>query len=130
MNDPPLISAWLKVYRTEGIEGLSAQKVVLDLRVMSYTRKSRKYNSYKGKVGTVCDHRLNRRFKTSVAHQMENFFSLLKEEIYYGKVYYSFEELKIEIERFINYYNNERIKERLGYMSPVEYRLYHETLVA
>ena len=54
---------------------------------------------------------------------MENFFGLLKQEIYYGAVYYSFEELKSGIERFIKYYNQQRIKEKLGWMSPVQYRL-------
>jgi transposase InsO family protein len=54
---------------------------------------------------------------------MENFFGILKQEIYYGVVYYSFEELKSEIERYIKYYNEERIKERLGWLSPVQYRL-------
>ena len=41
---------------------------------------------------------------------MENFFGLLKQEIYYGVVYYSYEELKSKIERFIKYYNEKRIK--------------------
>ena len=54
---------------------------------------------------------------------MENFFGLLKQEIYYGRTYHSFEALKREIIKFIKYYNEERIKERLGWMSPVEYRL-------
>ncbi len=54
---------------------------------------------------------------------MENFFGLLKQEIYYGIVYYSYEELKAEIERYIKYYNEERIKEKLGWMSSVQYRL-------
>ena len=54
---------------------------------------------------------------------MENFFSLLKQEIYYGVIYYSYEELKSEIERYIKYYNEQRIKEKLGWMSPVQYRL-------
>ena len=54
---------------------------------------------------------------------MENFFGLLKQEIYYGVVFYSYEELKSEIERFIKYYNEKRIKEKLGWMSPVQYRL-------
>lgn len=54
---------------------------------------------------------------------MENFFGLLKQEIYYGEVYYSYEDLKSEIERYIKYYNEHRIKEKLGWMSPVEYRL-------
>ena len=29
----------------------------------------------------------------------------------------------MEIERFIKYYNEQRIKEKLGWMSPVQYRL-------
>ena len=204
----------------------------LGLQVTSYTRKSRKYSSYKGKVGTVAPNRIRRRFKTHIPHQkittdttefkyyevdknghmtmhklyldpfmdmcsgeilsfgiakkpsaknvmdalnkaieitsdcpyrrtfhsdqgwayqmkeyshrlkeerifqsmsrkgnchdnsvMENFFGLLKQEIYYGVVYYSFEELKSEIERYIKYYNEQRIKEKLGWMSPVQYRL-------
>lgn len=204
----------------------------LGLQVMSFTRKSRKYSSYKGKVGTVAPNRIHRRFNTNIPHQkittdttefkyyeidakghmtmrklyldpfmdmcngeilsfgidthpsaenvmgalekaiaitsdcpyrrtfhsdqgwayqmkvysrrlkkerifqsmsrkgnchdnsvMENFFGLLKQEIYYGVVYYSFEELKSEIERYIKYYNEQRIKERLGWMSPVQYRL-------
>ena len=204
------------------------------LQVTSFTRKNRKYSSYKGKVGTVAHNRIRRRFKTSIAHQkittdttefkyyevdsknritmrklyldpymdmfngeilsysidkqpsafnvmralneaikitsdcpyrrtfhsdqgwayqmkayshrlkeerifqsmsrkgnchdnsvMENFFGLLKQEIYYGKVYYSFESLKTAIQKYIKYYNEERIKEKLGWMSPVEYRLNH-----
>ena len=54
---------------------------------------------------------------------MENFFGLLKQEMYYGITYYSFEELKETIEKYIKYYNEKRIKQKLGWMSPVEYRL-------
>lgn len=206
----------------------------LRLQVRSYTRRSRKYSSYKGTVGRVAPNRLNRRFETCIAHQkittdttefkyyakdskgstvvrkayldvfldlfnrevlscsisrhpsaegihkalekairitsdcpyrrtfhsdqgwayqmksyvkrlkdehifqsmsrkgncldnsvMENFFALLKQEIYYGYIYHSFEELKEAIRRYINYYNRRRIKEKLGWMSPVEYRLSH-----
>ena len=53
---------------------------------------------------------------------MENFFGLIKQKIYYGVMYYSFDELKLKIERFINYYNEQRIKEKLGWMSPIQYR--------
>lgn len=204
----------------------------LGVQVTSFTRKSRKYSSYKGKVGKIAPNRINRRFKTHVLHQkittdttefkyyeiddkgrvcmkklyldpfmdmcngeiisfsiaknpsavgimealraaieitsdckyrrtfhsdrgwayqmksyvcalknnrifqsmsrkgncfdnsvMENFFGILKQEIYYGEVYYSYEELKEAIERYIKYYNEKRIKEKLGWMSPVEYRL-------
>jgi len=206
----------------------------LDLKVTCYTRKSRRYNSYRGTVGVICNNRVKRRFKTSVVHQkvttdtvefkyyeedkqgvirqqkaylnpfmdlynleilsyrvskqptyapikealeeaiektsdckyrrtfhsdqgwayqmkpyvqklkdnkifqsmsrksncldnspIENFFGLLKQEIYHGNIYRSFEELETKINWFINYYNNERSKERLGYMSPVQYRQYH-----
>lgn len=53
---------------------------------------------------------------------MENFFGILKQEIYYGKKFYSYEELKETIEEYIEYYNKDRIKEKLGYLSPIEYR--------
>ena len=53
---------------------------------------------------------------------MENFFSVLKREIYDGYVYRSRQELVRSIERFIHYYNNDRIKEKLGGLSPKQYR--------
>ena len=54
---------------------------------------------------------------------MENFFGVMKQEMYYGNIYYSYEELQNEISRYIKYYNEQRIKEKLKWMSPVEYRL-------
>lgn len=54
---------------------------------------------------------------------MENFFGIMKQEMYYGLVYYSYEQLKETIDKYIKYYNEKRIKEKLGWMSPVEYRL-------
>ena len=53
---------------------------------------------------------------------MENFFSILKQEMYYGQTYHSFEELAESITNYISYYNEERIKEKLGWLSPVQYR--------
>ena len=53
---------------------------------------------------------------------MENFFGLMKQEMYYGQVYNSFNELKEAIDEFIRYYNEQRGKASLGYRSPVEYR--------
>ncbi|QQK09108.1 IS3 family transposase [Miniphocaeibacter halophilus] len=41
----------------------------LKLQVISFTRKSRKYSSYKGKVGKIAKNKLNRRFNTSIIHQ-------------------------------------------------------------
>lgn len=54
---------------------------------------------------------------------MGNFFSILKQEMYYGYTYYSFESLEAAILEHIHYYNFERIKEKLGYLSPIEFRL-------
>lgn len=41
----------------------------LGLHVASFTRKSRKYSSYRGKVGTVAPNRIRRRFNTTIPHQ-------------------------------------------------------------
>lgn len=54
---------------------------------------------------------------------MENFFGLMKQEMYHGVTYHSYEELKTAIEQYIKYYNEQRIKEKLGWKSPVQYRL-------
>lgn len=222
--------------RKEGIivNKKRVQRIVqkLNIQVTSFTRKSRKYSSYKGRVGKIAPNRINRRFETSIPHQkittdttefkyyeidnkgrinikklyldpfmdmfnreiisysisqrpsaesimnalneaikvtsdcqyrrtfhsdqgwayqmnsyiytlqenkifqsmsrkgnchdnsvMENFFGIMKQEMYYGEVYYSYDELKNTIEKYIKYYNEQRIKEKLNWMSPVEYRL-------
>ena len=54
---------------------------------------------------------------------MENFFGILKQEMYYGETYCSFEELKMAIDKYIKYYNEKRIKAKLGWCSQVQYRL-------
>ena len=61
---------------------------------------------------------------------MENFFGLLKQEMYYGEKLRTYEELKRDIEAYIQYYNNKRIKQKLAGMSPVQYRLHTSRLVA
>lgn len=53
---------------------------------------------------------------------MENFFSLLKQEIFHGEIYRSFNELKEAIDQYIYYYNNKRMKKKLNWKSPVEFR--------
>lgn len=204
----------------------------LELKCIAFSHKSRKYNSYKGKIGKVANNKINRRFKTSIPHQkittdtsefkiyttdkngkltikkaylnpfldmfngevlafslskkpnfksvsdalnkainitndcpyrrtfhsdqgwayqmnqyvkllkknkifqsmsrkgtcldnspMENFFGILKQEMYYGKIYKSFNELEIAIKEYIYYYNNKRIKQKLNWRSPVNYRI-------
>lgn len=203
----------------------------IGIEVTSYTLKSRRYSSYRGKVGTVAKNRLQRRFYTSICHQkittdttefkyfeldtmgvvrqkklyldpfmdlynneilsyrisekpnalaimegleeaiqltkdcqfrrtfhsdqgwayqmkayhsklhqhkifqsmsrkrncldnspMENFFGLLKQEIFHGEIYRSFSELKTKIDQYIDYYNNKRMKKKLNWQSPVQFR--------
>ena len=53
---------------------------------------------------------------------MESFFGTLKNEFFYNNNFASIEEFKIELDKYINYYNNDRIKYRLNGLSPVKYR--------
>jgi putative transposase len=58
---------------------------------------------------------------------IENFFGILKSELYYLKKYESIAQLKKEIKEYIDYYNKERIKLNLNGMSPIQYRAhYHQ----
>ncbi|MFZ6151102.1 IS3 family transposase, partial [Enterococcus avium] len=41
----------------------------LGIEVRSYTQKSRRYSSYRGKVGKVAKHRIRRHFYTTICHQ-------------------------------------------------------------
>ena len=54
---------------------------------------------------------------------MENFFGLLKSELLYLRDFSSMDEFKIELEKYINYYNHKRIKSKLKGLSPVQYRI-------
>ena len=56
---------------------------------------------------------------------IENFFGILKSELFYIQKFASLEELKHEIKQYINYYNNERIKSNLNKMSPIQYRAHY-----
>ena len=60
---------------------------------------------------------------------MENFFGLLKSELLYLREFSSLEEFQIELEKYIDYYNNKRIKSKLKGLSPVQYRI-QSSLVA
>lgn len=53
---------------------------------------------------------------------MENFFGLLKSELLYLQKFTSVDHFLKELEEYLRYYNEERIKEKLNGMSPVQYR--------
>ena len=52
---------------------------------------------------------------------MENFFGIIKSEFLYLKEFEGVEQFKIELEKYIRYYNTKRIKAKLKGMSPIQY---------
>ncbi len=90
----------------------SDQGWAYQMRAYCYKSKEKKIFQSMSRKGNCLDNAV-----------MENFFGILKQEIYYGNAYYSYEQLKTAIEKFIAYYNEHRIKAKLGWLSPVEYRL-------
>ena len=54
---------------------------------------------------------------------MENFFGLLKSELLYLREFKDMNEFRDELEKYIFYYNNYRIKGKLKGLSPVQYRV-------
>ena len=54
---------------------------------------------------------------------MENFFGLLKSELLYLREFNDIYEIKSALEKYIDYYNNQRIKGKLKGLSPVQYRV-------
>ena len=55
---------------------------------------------------------------------MENFFGLLKSELFYIEKFKSVEDFKNALEQYIHYYNHVRIKAKLKGKSPVDFRRY------
>lgn len=58
---------------------------------------------------------------------MENFFGHLKSELVRLQKFDSIYHFIDELHNYIYYYNNDRIKQKLGGMSPVEYRMLYST---
>ena len=58
---------------------------------------------------------------------MENFFGRLKVEMFYGEKFESVNAFIDELNKYIHYYNNERISLKLKGMSPVQYRTHSIT---
>ncbi len=81
------------------------------MKAYSYTLKENKIFQSMSRKGNCHDN-----------SPIENFFGLLKQEMYYGNVYRSYDELKTAIERYIHYYNHARIKEKLNWKSPIQFR--------
>ena len=61
---------------------------------------------------------------------MENIFGLMKNELLYLQNWNSVEQFKDELKRYIQYYNNDRIKLRLNGKSPVQYRALFQSVAS
>lgn len=53
---------------------------------------------------------------------IENFFGILKSEMFYLQKFESIEEFEKELKMYIDYYNNDRIKSKLNGLSPIKFR--------
>jgi len=53
---------------------------------------------------------------------MESFFGILKSELFYLQKFKSMNEFEYELNNYIHYYNNDRIKTKLKGLSPVKFR--------
>ena len=80
------------------------------------------------------DYRLTQEFITPYTPEqngiIERFFRSLKEECVWQHVFRTFEEARRAIRAWLQWYNQERPHQALGYRSPVQYRAQHVTQVA
>ena len=53
---------------------------------------------------------------------MEAFWGVIKAEMFYLQRFDDYDSLKIAIEKYIEFYNNHRYREKLGGLAPLEYR--------
>lgn len=81
------------------------------MRAWQQLLKSRKIKQSMSRKGNCLDNAV-----------MENFFSILKSELFYLQKFKSTDTLRKEIIDYIDYYNNHRIKLKLNGLSPVKYR--------
>jgi len=58
---------------------------------------------------------------------MESFFGRMKTERFYGKSFKTVDEIKIMIDKYVRYYNEERIQLKLKGLSLIQYR--HQSLI-
>lgn len=60
----------------------------------------------------------------------ENFFSHLKQEFIRRRHFTSVQQFRLELDEYIRWFNHERIQERLGHLSPAEFRTREQTTQA
>ena len=61
---------------------------------------------------------------------IENFFGILKSECFYNQKFKTIEQLEKTLHQYIRYYNHDRIKLKLGGLSPIGFRARNPTVIA
>lgn len=143
LNDEKLyLNPILDVYNTEVISFGISKRPVLELVMKPLDKATKKLKQARFRTTIHSDqgwhyqhNKWVRKLKQhnifqSMSHKatcadnalMENFFGILKQEMYYGEELKSYSQLKQNIEEYIFWYNTERSKEKLAGLSPVEYR--------
>jgi len=54
---------------------------------------------------------------------IESFYSIIKREEIYRRVYVNYDEIKNSISEYIDFYNNKRPHKTLGYLSPTKFEM-------
>ena len=104
----------------------TVRKLMKQLGLVCHVRERRKYqmklyqNLLKAKGITQSMSRKATCLDNAVA---ENFFGLLKTELFYLEKFSSIDQLEKAIVEYIDHYNNRRIKLKLNGLSPVQYRI-------
>jgi transposase InsO family protein len=95
-----------------------------DAHPLFHSDRGFQYTSYEF-FNRIKEHHM-RQSMSRIAHcidngPMEGFWGIMKREMYYGKKFHSREELVEAMEKYLAYYNNERIQRKLNIMAPMEF---------
>lgn len=52
----------------------------------------------------------------------ESMYNILKTELIFGESFDNIDELELKLFEYVNWYNNKRVHESLGYLTPIEYK--------
>ncbi len=125
-----------EIAKAYGLDRSMVRRWIATYKIHSVASLQKKYRHYsvKFKLGALKhmrEHSLSHR--ETAAHfdirsignnaAMESFFGTLKSEFFYLKSFRDVDELQAGLSQYIHYYNHDRIKLKLGGLSPVQYRI-------
>ena len=114
------IVLWMKKYEELGYNGLEGKQGRPRGRPKIMTKKEKKNTPLTNEEREE----LIRLRKEKEYLEMENFFGIMKNEMFYGHEYEfeSLDQLEQEMIKYIEYYNKDRITVKLKGLSPINYR--------